>query len=135
MIELSVIVDAGKLFVRACYDLEGDGPLAPVCYAILSSVRTSVQVKHWPNIHAFARRLALEVQNPALEQQLLDHAHACVQPAFMYFENKFWSEPLLLVNAFKAAHLFDPSKVIYLHPYATTIEDFKSFHLFRAAYS
>lgn len=44
MIELSVIVDAGKPFV---YDLEDD---------YISSVRASVQVKHWPNVHAVARR-------------------------------------------------------------------------------
>ena len=81
LIELSVIVDAGKSFVKACYDLKGDELLAPVCYEIVSSVRASVQVKHWPNTPAVAQRLASEFQNPALEQQLLSHALACVQPA------------------------------------------------------
>ena len=52
LIELAVIVDVGEPFVKACYNLEGDGPLAPVCYEMLSSVRASVQVKHWPNTQA-----------------------------------------------------------------------------------
>ena len=81
LIELSVIVDAGKPFVKACYDLEGDEPLAPVCYEMLSSVRASMQVKHWPNTHPVAQKLASEFQNPTLEPQLLSHALACVQPA------------------------------------------------------
>ena len=65
MIELTVIVDVGEPFVKACYNLEGDDPLAPI---ILSSVRASVQVKHWPNTQAVARRLATEFRNPGLEQ-------------------------------------------------------------------
>ena len=56
LIELVVIVDVGEPFVKACYNLEGDGPLAPVCYEMLSSVRAAVQVKHWPNTQAVARK-------------------------------------------------------------------------------
>ena len=45
------------------------------------------------------------------------HADACVQPAFTFFEQKFWRE---IVNSFKAAHLFDPTKVVDLNPDCTT---------------
>lgn len=38
-----------------------------------------------------------------------------------------------LVNAFKAARLFDPTKVTDLHPDASMIEDLKSFHFLEEA--
>ena len=44
--KLCVLVDAEETFVNACYNLEGDGQLAPICYDILSSVKASVQVKN-----------------------------------------------------------------------------------------
>lgn len=71
IIELSVLIDAGEPFVKACYKLEGDGELAAVCYDILCS---SVQVKHWPNPVAVARRLAEDFNTPGLQQQLIDYA-------------------------------------------------------------
>ena len=55
MIELAVTVDAGEPFVKACYTLEGDGPLALSCYEVVSNVSASIQVKHWPNTHALYR--------------------------------------------------------------------------------
>ena len=55
VIELSVLVDAGEPFVKACYNLKGDEQLAPVCYDILSSVKASAQVKHLPNTQAAAQ--------------------------------------------------------------------------------
>lgn len=133
VIELAVIVDVGEPFVKACYNLEGDGPLAPVCYEILSSVRAAVQVKHWPNTQAIARKLALEFGSPALEQQLMAYALACVQPGFTYFENKFWSELRSSVDAFKAARLFHPAKVADLKPDATMVEELKCFFFLEQA--
>jgi len=52
-IELVVPIDAGEPFAKVCYTLEGVGPLAP-CYEFLSTVRTSIQVKHWANTRALA---------------------------------------------------------------------------------
>lgn len=74
-----MVVDAGKAFVKAYYQLEGDGPLAPICYEVLSSVRASVQVKHWLNSQGVAS-LALEAQNPAMEQLLLTHVYNLLSP-------------------------------------------------------
>ena len=122
LIELAVTIDVGEPFVKATYSLEGDGPLAPACYEILSTVKASVQVKHWPNTKTIAHRLAQEFQSPPLEQQLMDHALSCVQPAFTYFENKFSNQLSSLVHAFKAARLFDPNKVTDLRPNATMLE-------------
>ena len=116
-----------------------------------------MQVKHWPNTQALARRLASEFHNPGLEQQLMAHASPCVQPGFMahastcvqpgfmahaspcvqpgfiYFENKFWNELLHLVTAFKATRLFHPGKVVDLRPDATTVLDLKAFHFLQEA--
>ena len=133
LIEFAVIVDVGEPFVKATYSLEGDGPLAPACYETLSSVKASVQVKHWPNTKAIARRLAEEFQNPGLEQKLMDYALSCVQPGFTYFQIKFWNQLSPLVNAFKAARLFDPNKVTDLHPDASMVEDLKNFHFLEDA--
>ncbi len=97
IIELSIVVDVGEPFIKACYNLEGDGQLAAMCYDILSSVKASVQVKHWPNTQAVARRRAEEFSTtPGLQQKLIDYAADCVQPGYDYFENKFWTEFLML---------------------------------------
>ena len=44
MIELAVTIDAGEPFVKACYTLEGDGPLALFYYEVLSTVKVSIKV-------------------------------------------------------------------------------------------
>ena len=79
MIELAVTIDTGEPFVKACYTLEGDGPLALSCYEVLSTVRASIQVKHWANTCALARKFAAERQLPALKQQLMTYALTYVQ--------------------------------------------------------
>ena len=127
MIELAVTIDAGEPFVKACYTLEGDGPLALSCYEVLSSIRASIQVKHWANTCAQARKFAAERQLPALEQQLMTYALTCVQPGFTYFESRFGEELLPCVKAFKAASLLHPLKVMDLHPNASTVDDLKAF--------
>ena len=133
MIELAVTIDAGEPFVKACYSLEGDGPLALSCYEVLSTVKASIQVKHWANTRALAQKLAAERQLPGLEQQLMAYALTCVQPGFTYFESKFGGELLPSVRAFQAASLFHPVKITDLHPDASAVEDLKAFHFLQGA--
>ena len=91
-------------------------------------MKASVQVKHWPNTQAAARRLAEEFSTtPGLLQKLIDYAAGCVQPGFDYLENKLWTEFLPIVNAFKTARLFNPEKVTELKPPASTIDELKVF--------
>ena len=59
-IELAVSIDAGEVFVKATYNLEGDGPLALECYEKIIGVRNSIQVRHWPNTAAVANTTALQ---------------------------------------------------------------------------
>ena len=127
MTELAVTIDAGAAFVKACYTLEGDGPLVLTCYEVLSTVKASIQVQHWPNTHAVARQLAAQQKQPALEQQLITYAKSCVQPGFTYFESKFDGELLPCVKAFKAASFFHPGKVTDRQPNASAIEELKAF--------
>lgn len=133
MIELAVTIDAGEPFIKACYTLEGDGPLALSCYEVLSTVKAAIQVKHWANTRAIAQKFAAERQLPALEQQLMAYALTCVQPGFTYFESKFGGELLPCVRAFQAASLFHPVKITDLHPDASIVEDLKAFHFLQGA--
>ena len=43
-IELAAIVDWRELFVKATYKLEGDGPLALVCYELIDTTRASISI-------------------------------------------------------------------------------------------
>ncbi len=52
------MVDAGEAFVKATYNLEGDGPLVLKCFEILSTLTASIQVGHYPNVQAIAQILS-----------------------------------------------------------------------------
>ena len=62
LIELVVNVDVGEVLVKANYDLEGDGLLSLECYEKIVGVRNSIQVRHWPNTTAAAKRIATALQ-------------------------------------------------------------------------
>ena len=85
-IELASIIDWGEAFVKATYNLEGDGPLAFTCYVIVQTIVASIQVANTPNVSAVAKCLAPAV--PAAEQQLVTYAKSCVQPGLNYFEHQ-----------------------------------------------
>ena len=42
-LELAAVIDIGIHFVKATYDLEGDGPLVFSCFEIIERVRITVQ--------------------------------------------------------------------------------------------
>lgn len=124
MVELSVSVDAGEPFVKATYRLEGDGPLALECYEILSSVKAAVQVCHFPNTLAIAKRLA---NTTFPEEHWVRYAKACVQPGYDYFKSKFDQDLRPVVDAFKAARLFNPARINYLKPDCSTVDTLRAF--------
>ena len=94
-IELASIVDWGKAFVKATYNLEGDGPLAFTCYEIVQTV-TSIQVTNTPNVNAVAKSLA---PVPAVQQQLVTYAKSCVQPGLDYFQHQLQTSLKVSSNA------------------------------------
>ena len=53
-VELAAVVDAGEAFVKATYNLEGDGPLVLKCFEVLSTLTAGIQVGHYPNVMAIA---------------------------------------------------------------------------------
>ena len=49
-IEIAATVDWGEPFVKACYTLEGDGPLSLECFEIIDKVKAAVAVENIPNV-------------------------------------------------------------------------------------
>ena len=58
MMGLAAIIDAGQPLVKTTYDLEGDGPLVLNCNEAMTTVLTSIQTGHYPNVEAVCRRLS-----------------------------------------------------------------------------
>ena len=67
--------------MKACYSLDGDGPLALECYETITKVSAAAQVGHTPNGQAVAQQLTggAPLSSPQ-HQQLIAYAKACVQP-------------------------------------------------------
>ena len=121
-IKLAVIIDAGELFVKGTYNLEGDGPLALSTYEELRKIYNFISLPHYPNLIACARNLA--GGNATVEQQLITYAKSCVEPGFQYFQTKFDGELSPVVSFFKGARLFSPAKMKDTLVDASTIDDF-----------
>lgn len=51
--ELATIVDVGEYFVKATYNLEGDGALVLQCYEEIVKVRVALQAAHYPNYGSY----------------------------------------------------------------------------------
>ena len=45
-------------FLRTTYNLEGDDPLALMCYDIISALNMSARQAHYPNLDAIAAHIA-----------------------------------------------------------------------------
>ena len=124
MVELAVTIDAGMPFVKATYNLEGDGPLVLTTYEIISALNTAARQAYYPNLSAVCRRFSSG--NTQVERQLIDYAKGCVQPGLTYYFHQLtesMKEPLV---AFKAARLFSPSKLHEMRPNIEAIDSFTS---------
>ena len=108
-IEIAITIDAMEAFVKATYQLEGDGALALSAYEEICKLFAVVSAKHFPNIAAVAKQLSLG--NSTYENQLITYGCNCAQPAFDYFELKFTTDLKPVVDAFRAARYFSPSKL------------------------
>ena len=87
-LEIAAVVDWGEPFVRACYYLEGDGPLALDCYETIEKVSASLNTANTPNVRALARQLTGAPPSDQGHQQLLLYVKNCVQPGLDYFERQ-----------------------------------------------
>ena len=118
-IEMAIVNDVWEHFVKSTYRLEGDGPLALVCYEDILKLRSVIQVGHYPNVYAVAHDLA--GSNLHSKQQFVSYALSCVQKAFTYFASKFGDDSQSPLNAFKAFRYFSPSTINSMKPSATDI--------------
>ena len=56
-LELAAVINAGQYFVKATYQLEGDG-LILQAYEEIAKVRAVIQSAHYPKVAAFAQWIA-----------------------------------------------------------------------------
>ena len=124
-VELAVTVDAGMPFVRATYNLEGDGPLVLKCYEEISSLNAAVTQAYYPNLQSVIDRISLG--NTHMQQQLTQYAKSCVQPGLTYFTDQLDASMKLPLAAFKAARLFSPSKVHEMQPNSASVDSIVAF--------
>ena len=88
---VAAVVDIGSYFVKATYNLEGDGILAVKCYEEILKIRAAISA---PNLQAVSQESSSG--NPALQQQLIAHGISCIQPGLLYFQEKLGSDTVHL---------------------------------------
>ena len=123
-VELAITVDAMKPFVQSTYQLEGDGSLCLQAYQIVRKLEAEMRNLHFPNCSAVIRNIANG--NIALQRQSEAYAMACIQPAYDYIASKFLNNGDQLqpaVEIFKAARLFNPTKIAEIQPTAAILSD------------
>ena len=125
MVELAVTIDAAMPFVKATYNLEGDGPLALTCYEALSALNAAARQAHYPNLEAVASYLASGDADK--EQELILYAKSCVQPGVAYYFQQLSTNMKQALEAFKAARLFSPSKLHEMRPDDSAVDSLVSF--------
>ena len=124
--ELAATIDAGMPFVKATYNLEGDGPLALTCYDAISALNMSARQAYYPNLDAIAAHI---VSNAQEESDLVQHAKSCVQPGIAYYFEQVSTNMKPALEAFKAARLFSPFRLIEINPSVTAIDSLGAFPL------
>ncbi len=123
--ELAITVDFGEPFVKATYRLEGDGSLAFSAYEEIVKLQATISAQNFPNATAVANKLSSN--RPTQKQQLINYATECIEPAIVYFKQKFEGDLKPIVTAFKYARYFDPAKVSELCPSSADIDQLKAF--------
>ena len=121
--ELAITVDAMEPFVKATYNLEGDGPLIFMAYEEIALLSAGILNQHYPNTKAVAKSLTTTCIQ---QQQLLDHAKSCVAPSYKYFQDKFEGD-LKAIGLQICSYFFYPSRNGELKPSSTDIDELKVF--------
>jgi len=125
-VELAAVIDAGKPFVQATYKLEGDGPVAIECYAIISSLSVSVRLENYPNVQAVVKSIANGKTD--VQQRWMRYVNSCVKPALDYYKEHLKADLMNIpMLAFKAARLFSPHAIQKIKPEHTALRDLLAF--------
>ena len=125
--ELAAVVDAGEPFVKATYNLEGDGALVFKCYDQIQTLKAGIDNAYYPNVNALAQKLSTRGHTC---QQLKQYASKCVQPGLEYFKSKFCGDSAELkdtLDAFKAARLFIPHRLVEMNADVNAIDSLAAF--------
>ncbi len=109
--------------MKACYFLEGDGPLALECYEAVEKVSTFLRIAHTPNVRAVAQQVSGALPPDPHHVQWVDYATKCVGPGVDYFQRQLVSSPKDSLAAFKSARLFHPSKAYVMQPDTAVIDE------------
>ena len=121
-IEIAATVDWGEPFVKACYHLEGDGPLALDCYETVDTVIASVAAEHLPNVRAVAQCLTRQLPSHPHHEMWVKYAKSCVQGGLDYFTKQLTSSLKVPLAVFKSCRLFSPQKVREMKPTALSLD-------------
>ena len=109
-VELAALIDAGKYFVEATYQLESDGPAVLNCYEIIDRLLNSIKAGNYPNLEAVCRLIG--ASNKELRERWFKYGMDCIEPGLTYFADTVIDGPLKPALAiFKAARLFNPQKI------------------------
>jgi len=113
IIELAAVVDCGESFVKATYNLKGEGAVVFNSYEIVDVLSKGVQTAHFPNLYAVARKLSTTQPTPGgsatIPQRIIAYGKSCIQLRQDYFVRVF-QQLNGSVRAFKAAQMFVPPK-------------------------
>ena len=74
----------GRPFVKACYFLEGDDPLAVDCYKTVERIQAGLHTEHIPNVRVIAQQLSGKAQGDPSHEAWVAHAKSCVQRGLDY---------------------------------------------------
>lgn len=105
-LELAATVDAGELFVKATYRLEGDGPLALEFFEVITMLQASISNNHHPNVTAIVRHLPSG--NSVAMNQMEQYALGCIQPAVLH--HPVGNQPESASSCFQGSKALEPSK-------------------------
>ena len=85
-VELAAVLDGAQPFLKACYSLEGDGPLAFEVYDEIKKCENFIANPHFPNLSAICAELG-GIQLPRSTEyiRLYHLGEDCVRPGFEYF--------------------------------------------------
>ena len=125
--ELTALIDAGKYFVEATYQLESDGPTVLYCYEILDRLLNSIKADNCPNLEAVCR--SISGSNKELGERCFKYGMDCIEPGLTYFADTVTDSPLKPALAIvKAATLFNPQKISEMSITAKSLMLFRLFH-------
>ena len=79
-LELAVVIDVGKIFLKPTYALEGYEALVFKCYEVLCELYAFIQMAHFPNLVAVSRRLCHTTTQNKLTKPLITYGKSCVEP-------------------------------------------------------